>query len=227
MSKAKAKARKLKAKALQRQKKNDVINDKFSFTLKEVMQLCFNNTDVRKVEYTNTQLAPLQCHDNSRLVKESFEWAKREFDVDVECRIVEGWQIWEDKEKFTFNHHSVIEIDGKLVDTTPPIEGLKNHGFVEDLRNASDAWVYENILLMKKSKQSAKKNRLYTAIAGGKDFFQVSKDNFKGKDTFSPVKTSMRNPEQYRIIAGKYFQEAKNTITELLSSYVDEELLTA
>jgi hypothetical protein len=51
------------------------------------------------------------------------------------CEIVYGWVIWEEPETYFVEaeYHSVVNINGELIDITPRIDGEKNILFVQDL----------------------------------------------------------------------------------------------
>ena len=111
------------------------------FTSKELHKAMFNNTVVVKPE--QLQILPTKkCHENCEVYAELFNG-----------RVVRGFLIIKCDFGYLYNHHSIIDHDGFLIDVTmPPNNKTKIVGFIEDKKNSDDA-MYENIMHYKKHKK--------------------------------------------------------------------------
>jgi hypothetical protein len=101
----------------------------------------FNNTVVVKPEPLHI-LPTTKCHDNCEVYAELFN-----------ARVVRGFSIVKCDFGYLYNHHSIIDHDGFLIDVTmPPQNNKKIVGFIEDKKNSDNA-MYENIMHYKKHKK--------------------------------------------------------------------------
>lgn len=110
------------------------------FTSKELHKAMFNNTVVVKPELL--QILPYKaCHYNCEVFAEL-----------LNARVIRGFQIIKCDFGYLYNHHSIVEHNGILVDVTMPDKKSKIVGFIEDKKNSDDV-MYENIMHYKKHKK--------------------------------------------------------------------------
>jgi hypothetical protein len=110
------------------------------FTSKELHKAMFNNTVVVKPEPLHI-LPNKACHDNCAVFAELFN-----------ARVIRGFLIIKCDFGYLYNHHSIVEHNGLLVDVTMPEKKSKIVGFIEDKKNSDDL-TYENIMHYKKHKK--------------------------------------------------------------------------
>lgn len=110
------------------------------FTSKELHKAVFNNTVVVQPEPLHI-LPHKACHDNCQAFAEIFN-----------ARVIRGFLIIKCDFGYLYNHHSVVEHNGVLVDVTMPDKKSKIVGFIEDKKN-NDNLCYENIVHYKKNKK--------------------------------------------------------------------------